>query len=427
MRLSPPPAEKSPPASGGPARLWLAAGLCLAAVVLTGLTAGPARAQAQKASRRAAPYKVAVFAPLLPRYEPNAPYAAALQRILARQSWGKRVEQHFYPPNALSEPAVVSQALESLADDPEVKAVILGGSPQGSLEGCARLRTRRPDILIIALDPEEDPQLMNRVASLTLTLNHAARGFLIPTLAQRMEASALVYFSFPRHQRLGFFLRQRRIMTEVARDLGLVVITAPNCPDPLTTEKAELEAYVATVLERYRERFGRKLALYATDDALSEILIHYALKNGDLALDPVHPALFLGLPEALGLVKPTRDLFGQWRRLLTLEDERYMSLGLEGQVSTWAGPYTQTAILAIHDTAVTAIQKQTDFYDPNYLTAALEKYSPGDKWAVSVVRDYDNDVIVPQLVVVMADSYWFGHGYQGFTRLNIPTKYYRLK
>jgi hypothetical protein len=268
---------------------------------------------------------------------------------------------------------------------------------------------------------------MNQVASLTLTLNHAARGFLLPTLARRMEAAALVYFSFPRHQRLNFFSRQYNIMTEVSRDLGLTMLTAPDCPDPLTAEKAELEAYIARTLGDYRERYGNKLAFYATDDALSEILIHSALKHGGLALDPVHPALFLGLPEALGLVKPTRDLFGQWRRLLTLEDERYMSLGLEGQVSTWAFPYPQTAILAMIDTAVSAIEKQTDFYDLNNITATLEKYSPGDKWTVSVVREYDNDLIVPQMVMILADSYWFGHGYQGFTRLNIPTKYYRLK
>ena len=151
------------------------------------------------------------------------------------------------------------------------------------------------------------------------------------------------------------------------------------------------------------------------------------MKNGCLALDPAHPALFLGLPEALGLIKPTRDLFGQWRRLLTLEDERYLTLGASGQASTWVYPYPMTAILALTDLAVSALEKQVDFYDLNVISAALEKYSPGERWLVNVVMDYEKDALAPQLVVIMADSYWLGHGYQGFTRLNIPTKYYRLK
>jgi len=412
--------NKKPPASPCPARL--AAWLLAAAALLS----APSPTRAQETPDRS-PFNVVIFSPPLKHYEPESPYAEALLKTLGRQRWARRADLRYFPADALTNPLAVQRTLEAVAGDPKVKALILGGAPFGSLEGCARLRAKRPDILILVLDPADDPRQMNQVASLTVSLNHATRGYLMPTLALRSGARALISFSFPRHQDLYFFARQRHIMQQAAEDLGLTLIKADDGPDPLTAEKNAVVNYVEKTLDHYREIYQGQVAFQATDEEVSELLISYAVRKGGLALDPIHPSLFLGIPESLNLVKPTFDLFGQWKRLLTLADERYIRLNPPGQISTWTYPYPWTAILALAEIAISALEKQTDLYDLKALTTTLEKHSPGEKWQVQMVIDHDLDLMVPQLVVVLADSYWFGHGYQGFTRLNLPSKYNRLK
>jgi len=392
----------------------------MAAAVL--LTAGP-QALAQDTPRRPAPIKAVIFAPPLRHYGPEDPYAEALKKIFDRQRWARRANLRHFPPDALTNSQAVQKTLEALADEPEIKALILGGAPFGSLEGCARLRAKRPDILIIALDPDEEG--LNQAASLVVSLNHAARGFFLPVLAQRAGARALINFSFPRHQKLYYFNPQRNIMAQAAEDLGLTLIEADHCPDPLTADKNQ--ECIEKTLDRYLKRYQGQLAFYSADAEVSEMLTSFAMRRGGLALDPGQPALFLGLPESLNLEKPTRDLFGQWNRLLTLADERYMSLKPPGQIATWTYPYPWTAMLALTEIAISTLEGQVDLYDLKNITATLEKYSPGAKWQVNMVIDHDRDLMVPQLAVILADSYWFGRGYQGFTRINLPGKYNRLK
>jgi hypothetical protein len=403
----------------------LAALFLVAAVLLSGWIAP--QALAQDTPRRPAPIKAVIFAPPLRHYGPQDPYAEAFKKIFDRQRWARRADLRHFPPDALTNPPAVRKTLEALADEPEIKALILGGAPFGSLEGCARLRAKRPDILIIALDPDEDPQEMNQAASLIVSLNHAARGFFLPVLAQRAGARALINFSFPRHHKLYYFNHQRNIMAQAAEDLGLAFIEADHGPDPLTAEKDQVAGFIEETLDRYLKRYQGQLAFYSADAEVSELLTSFAIRRGGLALDPGQPALFLGIPESLNLGKPTRDLFGQWHRLLTLADERYMDLRPPGQIATWTYPYPWTAMLALTEIAISTLEGQTNLYDLKNITATLERYSPGAKWQVNMAIDHDRDLMVPQLAVILADTYWFGHGYQGFTRLNLPSKYNRLK
>jgi hypothetical protein len=405
------------------------AALFLAAAALSFLLSGLAAplAQAQETPRRPAPAKAVIFAPPLRHYGPEDPYAEAFKKILDRQRWARRVSLRHFPAEAQTNPRAVQKTLEALAEEPEVKALILSGAPFGSLEGCARLKARRPDILIIALEPDEAPQEMSRSAGLVVSLNHAARGFLLPVLAQRAGARALINFSFPRHQKLHFFNRQRRIMAQAAEDLGLELIEADHCPDPLTAEKDAVAAFIEETLDDHLKRHQGRLAFHSADAQVSELLTAFAVRRGGLALDPGQPALFLGIPEVLNLAKPTHDLFGQWNRLLALADEHYMNLRPPGQIATWPYPYPWTAMLALTEIALSSLDGQTDLYDLKNLGATLEKHSPGSKWQVHMVIDHDRDAVVPQLAVILADSYWFGQGYQGFTRLNLPSKYNRVR
>ena len=374
------------------------------------------------------PSKVIVFAPLTAHFTPDSEYFALFKKDLESR-WNGRAEMRTFleefqaPDNRLR----IRRTLEALADDPAVAAVVIGEAPEGCLEGIVRLRTKRPDIYVFVLDPHESLEQTGKSASLTISLNQQARGFLYPTMAARMGAKALIYLSYPRSQDIPVLSRQYRIISAVTSDMGLTLASDFNGPDPLLVSRDDLKKYLAQAVDRHLELYGPNTAFMTTSSIYSELLAPIIAQKGGGLLEPLQPSLLLGLPEALELVEESRDLFGYWHRLLTAQDEKYLENPPKGQFATWTSPYPHTAMLAIVDLAVGAIDEQTDIYDLKNVASVLEKYSAGVKWQVTFQMDYANDNVTPQVILVLEDTYWFGHGYQGFTRLNIPSRYYRIR
>ncbi len=374
-------------------------------------------------------YRVAVFAPQVGVHSEKNDYARLFAEDLEKHWSRALVEPRYFPLENQGDPEAVSRTLVELAQDSNLRGVVLGEAPGGSVDGVARLRARRPDIFVIALDPHEDLVKMSRVATLTVALNHPARGVTYPTMAHRMGARSLVFFSFPRHQAMSHFSRQHRIISQVTRDLGMILVSDLHAPDPLANpdDRAAIEGYLEKAVDRYLRQYGENTAFMATSNTYGEILASLVRRKGGCALEAVQPSLVMGYPEALGLEREARELFGQWRKLLAVEDEKFMALDPPGKLSAWTYPYPHTAMLAMVDIVISAIDQKADIYDLKNVNAALEKYSPGAKWLVSPHTDYAADAVIPQVALVLQDTYWFAHGYQGFNRLNIPSKYYRIQ
>ena len=397
------------------------------AVLLLVLLAGPALVRPALAAEDGVP-KIVVFAPLTAHFTPDSPYREMFEDDLESR-WSGRVEMRTFDDDFQTQQnqIKVRRTLEDLADEPDLAAVIIGEAPAGCLDGLARLRTKRPDLYVFVLDPYESLEQIGKIASLTISLNQQARGFLYPTMATRLGAETLVYLSFPRHQDIAYLSRQRRVLSVVAGDLGLALVSDLNGPDPLTASRAEVEKYLTGTVERHLELSGPDTAFMTTSSAYGELLAPIIARKGGALLEPIQPSLLLGLPQALNLSAESRDLFGQWRRLLTLLDEQVLENPPAGRFTSWTYPHPHTAMLAVADLAVAAIDEQADIYDLKNVAAALEKYSPGVKWQVTFHVDYVSDNVIPQVILLLQDTYWFGHGYQGFTRLNIPSRYYHIQ
>ena len=380
------------------------------------------------AAESGAPSRVVAFAPLTAHFTPDSEYFELFREDLESR-WPGRVEmrtflEEFQDPDNIHK---IRRTLETLADDPSVAAVVIGEAPVGSLEGIIRLRTKRPDVYVFVLDPHESLEQTGKAASLTVSLNQQARGFLYPTMAARMGADCLVYLSYPRSQDIPVLGRQYRVISAVTHDMNLLLASELNGPDPLVASPSDLESYLTRTVDRYLEIYGENTAFMTTSSIYSEMLAPIIARKGGALLEPLQPSLLLGLPEALDLADESRDLFGYWRRLLTTQDEKYLENPPRGQFASWAYPYPHTAMLAVVDLAVGAVDEQTDIYDLKNVASALEKHSAGAKWQVTFHLDYANDNVTLQVILVLEDTYWFGHGYQGFTRLNIPSRYYRIR
>ncbi len=373
------------------------------------------------------PYKVIVYAPPY-NHDPSADEYNELFRADLEKHWDKNIIELRNFQSGFASGAGISAEIEALAEEPLVRGLVISEGLPGTLAGITALRVRRPDIFVVVLDPHEDMENISRVATLTVTLNHAARGYIYPIMAGRMGARTLVYFSIPRHQKVAFLGRQHRILAAVSRDMGMNLVSDLASPDPGLEKREKVEKYLEKAVDAYISQYGPDTAFVATSTVHNDLLIPMIMKKGGNMLAAAQSSPLLGFPEALGVTEEVKNLFGLWHEILTLEDEKYMSLeSPPADFTIWGYPYPHTAALSMVDILVDALEDRADIYDLSGVSRALEKYAPGVKWLVSASMNYETNVMLPQTLLVLQDSYWLGHGYQGLTRLNIPTKYYRIK
>lgn len=392
--------------------------LLLASLILASV---PAWADAPKSS-----YKVVVYSPQY-NHSSDQEYNELFRLDLAKY-WPKElIELRHFQPDFLERKEDISADIAALADNPQVRGLVISEGLPGTLDGITRLRVKRPDIFVVVIDPHEDMETTSRVATLTVCLNSAAQGYIFPTMAGRMGARTLVYFSTPRHQAIAAIARQKRILAAASRDMGMIMVSDLSAPDPAEVSRDELKKFFEQAVDVYMERYGDDIAFLATSTVHNDILIPIVMARGGNVLEALQSSSLLGFPEALGLTREARNLFGLWHDILTLEDEKYMEMNPKASFTLWTYPYPHTVVLSMVNLIMDALEDRADIYDLRGVSLALEKYSPGVKWLVSTIMNYETNTVMPQTVLVLQDTYWLGHGYQGFTRLNIPTKYYRIQ
>ena len=84
-----------------------------------------------------------------------------------------------YPDNFMQEQETVIAQIVSLADDPKMKIIIMGEAIPGTVEAFRRIREKRPEILLIANTPHEDPEIIAEAADLSTHPDSVARGYLM--------------------------------------------------------------------------------------------------------------------------------------------------------------------------------------------------------------------------------------------------------
>ncbi len=104
-----------------------------------------------------------------------------------------------YPDNFMSEMETTIGLLAGLADDPKMKAIVVNQAIPGTTDGFRRVREKRPDIILLAGQPHEDPAVVTSVADVAVAINNIARGYLLPLGAKQLGAAGPP----PRHYGAG--------------------------------------------------------------------------------------------------------------------------------------------------------------------------------------------------------------------------------
>ncbi|MFQ5503837.1 MAG: DUF3798 domain-containing protein, partial [Planctomycetota bacterium] len=201
------------------------------------------------------------------------------ERVIARYGRDKVIHKT-YPDNFMTEQeTTVTQILE-MANDPDVKAIIIAQAIPGTLPAIKKARRRRKDLVFILVAPQEDPVQIARYADLAIQTDDLLRGKTMVEQAKKMGAKTFVHYTFPRHMSMEILARRRDIMRKTCEKLGMNFVVI-NAPDPTGDQGiAGSQKFILEDVPRELAKYGEDTALFSTNCAMQEPLIRAALDGG---------------------------------------------------------------------------------------------------------------------------------------------------
>ncbi len=364
--------------------------LILVAMLILSLAA-PAMAEAPK-------YKIAILTGTTSQGEEE--YRAA-ENLKAQ--YPDMVITDTYPDAFSSEVETTIGKLMQFAADPEVKAIIMCQAVMGATAAFTQIRQDRPDILLLAGVPAEDPADIGGAADVVMGVDEINGGAQIVETAQEWGAEVLVHYSFARHMGYETIVARFNIMKAACEDAGIEFVPR-DAPDPTaeggpTVSQAFILEDVPKVMAEYA---GKKVAFFTTNCGMQEALQTAVLKEENALYPlPCCPSPFHGFPASLGLAVNEED----WGDINAYLEKMAVELGKYNavdRVSTWAAPVNMSMILGGFEYAKDYIENGGEKLDQ----AKLQQYLSDAAGAQAQLTPYedDNGNVVENYFMVLFDN-----------------------
>jgi hypothetical protein len=342
---------------------------------------------------------------------------------------GGMIQHITYPDDFMSQQETVISNLVALSDDPLMKVIVSVNALPGVSEAYKRIRAKRPDILLLAGLPAEDPLVIQKAADLAVDLDFVSRGYTIVWGAKQLGAKTFVHISFPRHMSYESLGRRRAIMEAACKDLGLK-FAFETAPDPTSdVGVAGAQQFILEKVPQWIQKYGpngEKVALFCTNDAQTEPLIKQIVssKNG-VFVEPDTASPLMGFPGALGLDLSKEK--GNFPAIMKKIEQAMIADGASGRLGTWAYSSGFSITAGLGEFGKRVIEGKAKITDMKAVFEAIGKYTPGAKWNGALYTDMSTGVRAKNELLIYQDTYVFGKGYLGAANLKIPEKYYLVK
>lgn len=338
---------------------------------------------------------------------------------------GGMVTHITYPDNFMSEMETTISQLAGLADDPKMKVVVVNQAIPGTTEGFRRIREKRPDILLFAGQPHEDPNVITEISDIIIAVNNIVRGYLLPFEAQMLGAKNYVFISFPRHMSYELQARRRAIMEEACKDLGINFIFE-TAPDPTSdVGVAGAQQFILEKVPAWLDKYGKDTVFFCTNDAHTEPLIKRLVELGGYFPEASLPSPLMGFPGALG-IDLTKEK-GDFPAILKKVGEAVEAAGGSGRFGTWAYSYAYTTTAALAEFGKRVVEGNAKLDSTKDLISCFNEFTPGSTWNASYYTDAGTGIRNKKFTMVYQDTYIFGKGYMGLTNIEVPEKYFTIK
>jgi len=376
-----------------------------------------------------APFHIGVCTETVTQSEDDLRGAEQLIKEYGSVANGGMVRHITYPDDFMSQQETVISNLVSLADDPLMKVVVTCNALPGVAEAYKRIRAKRPDIILLAALPAEDPLVIQKAADLAVDADFVSRGYTIPWAAKQMGAKTFVHISFPRHMSYESLGRRRAIMEAACKDLG-VKFAFETAPDPTSdVGTAGAQQFILEKVPQWLKKYGpngEKVAFFCTNDAQTEPLIKQiaASKNG-IFVEPDSASPLMGFPGALGIDLSAEK--GNFPLIMKKIEKTLVAKGDGGRLGTWAYSTGFTLTAGLGELGKRVVEGKAKLSSNKDIFDALGKYTPGAKWNGAYYTDMSTGIRSRNELLVYMDTYVFGKGYLGTTSQKVPEKYFSIK
>ena len=338
---------------------------------------------------------------------------------------GGMIKHVTMPDNFMSEMETTISQIVGLADDPNVKVIVVEDAIPGTTEAFRRVKEKRKDILCFAGEPQEDPNVITSTADFAIGVDNIMRGYLIINTAKKLGAKTFVHISFPRHMSYELLSRRRAIMEQACKDLGLK-FAFETAPDPTSdVGVAGAQQFILEKVPAWVQKYGKDSAFFCTNDAQTEPLLKQVAKQGAIFVEPDLPSPLMGYPGAFGI--DLKDEAGDWPAIMKKVEKAVIDAGGKGRMGTWPYSYGWSTVCALAEYGKRITEGKAKLYNLKDLWKCYDKYTPGAEWNGAPYYDMAKQMKIKKFVLVYEDTYVFGRGYMGVTKEKVPEKYIKLK
>ena len=338
-----------------------------------------------------------------------------------------RVTLAIYPDNFTEELETTIQTIVNLADDPDMKAIIVNQAIPGTTEAFRQIKEKRPDILCIAGESHEDLPEIGSAADLVCNNDFVARGYLIIRTAHELGCDTFVHISFPRHLSYETMSRRVAIMKKACEEFGMEFVME-SAPDPTTDVGVPgAQAYILEHVPEWVEKYGTNSAYFCTNDAHTEPLLKQLLEYGGYFIEADLPSPLMGYPGALGI--DLTEEAGDFEKILAKVEEAVVEKGGAGRFGTWAYSYGYTVSAGLAQHAMNVIDGVSELDNIDDIAKAYQVFSPDAEWNGSNYTNADTGVKQDNVFLVYQDTYIMGDPgyYMGSTQIEVPEEYFTTK
>ena len=338
-----------------------------------------------------------------------------------------RVTLAIYPDNFTEELETTIQTIVYLADDPDMKAIIVNQAIPGTTEAFRQIKEKRPDILCIAGESHEDLPEIGSAADLVCNNDFVARGSLIIRTAHELGCDTFVHISFPRHLSYETMSRRVAIMKKACEEFGMEFVME-YAPDPTTDVGVPgAQAYILEHVPEWVEKYGTNSAYFCTNDAHTEPLLKQLLEYGGYFIEADLPSPLMGYPGALGI--DLTEEAGDFEKILAKVEEAVVEKGGAGRFGTWAYSYGYTVSAGLAQHAMNVIDGVSELDNIDDIAKAYQVFSPDAEWNSSNYTNADTGVKQDNVFLVYQDTYIMGDPgyYMGSTQIEVPEEYFTTK
>ena len=283
-------------------------------------------ASTEKGSDDKEAYKIGIVTPTLSTSEDE--FRAADNMA---QKYPGIVKHITLPENFETEIETGLSQINSLADDPEMKAIIVVSGQAGLLPALQKIEETKPEIITITAPIWDDPALMSKYVDVNLDTDWVRRGRTIATKAHEQGAKTIIHYSFPTHLAKEVISQRKDAMQKTAQELGMEWVEVVT-PDPQTGNgTGPMLQFLREDVPRQIAKYGPDTNIFGSNCPMYDVIIDEAFKEKFMVMEQCCPTPLQAYPTVLGLEISEEDAW-DFDKVNGMISEKAAEAGMTGRL-----------------------------------------------------------------------------------------------